>query len=270
MSVAASAPSVGDLLREWRQRRKVSQLELASRSAVSTRHLSFIETGRARPSREMILHLAQRLELPLRERNRVLLAGGFAPVYPEHRLEDAEMGLVRDAVERFLAAHEPHPALVIDRHWTIVASNRAVEMLTRGVAAELLEPPANALRIALHPDGMAPRIRNLHEWASHLLERLRRECEATFDPELDALYAELATYYPPTSRRDYESSSAALALLHTLQFDDVELSFISTVTRFGTALDVTVAELTIEAFYPADQSTAAALAAAAASRANAD
>jgi transcriptional regulator with XRE-family HTH domain len=138
----------------------MSQLELASRPAVSTRHLSFIETGRSRPSREMIPHLAQRLELPLRERNRVLLAGGFAPAYPEHALEDLEMRLVRDALERFLAAHEPYPALVIDRHWTIVAFNQAVGLLTRGIAAELLEPPANALRIALHPDGMAPRIRN--------------------------------------------------------------------------------------------------------------
>jgi transcriptional regulator with XRE-family HTH domain len=250
-------------LRQWRKRRNLSQLELASRSAVSTRHLSFIETGRSRPSREMILHLAQRLELPLRERNRVLLAGGFAPAYPAHALEDAEMRLVRDALERFLAAHEPYPALVFDRHRTIVASNQAVGLLTRDVAAELLEPPANALRIALHPDGMAPRIRNLDEWASHLLSRLRRECEASFDPELDALHAELAAYYPESSRRAHEPASGALALFHTLQFDDADLTFISTVTRFGTALDVTLAELTIEAFYPADSATAAALARAA-------
>jgi transcriptional regulator with XRE-family HTH domain len=253
------------LLRQWRQRRNVSQFELANRSAVSTRHLSFIETGRAQPSREMILHLAQRLELPLREQNRVLLAGGFAPAYAEHAFEDVEMALVREALERFLTAHEPYPALVVDRHWTIVASNRAVDLLTQGVAAELLEPPANALRIALHPDGMAPRIRNLDEWAAHLLGRLRRECETTFDPQLDALHAELGAYYPASLRGEHEPAAGALALLHTLQLDDVALSFVSTVTRFGTALDVTLAELTIEAFYPADSATAAALSAAAGS-----
>lgn len=261
MAIIASSPSAGELLRHWRQRRRLSQLDLASRSAVSTRHLSFIETGRSRPSREMILHLADRLDLPLRERNRVLLAGGFAPVYGERTLDDVAMAPVRDAVERFLSAHEPYPALVVDRHWTIVASNRAVDLLTQGVVSWLLEPPANALRIALHPDGLAPRIRNFDEWAGHLLARLRNACDATFDPTLDALHDELAAYYPAIAHREAAATGAeALALLHTLQLDGAELTLIGTVTRFGTALDVTLAELTIEAFYPADAATASALA----------
>src|SRR5262245_36804110 len=163
-----AANQAGPLIREWRLRRSLSQLELASRSAVSGRHLSFIETARARPSREMILHLSQRLDVPLRERNRLLLAGGYAPVFGEHALEEADMTPVREALERFLRAHEPYPAVVVDRHWNIVAANAAVAPLTEGVAPELLEPPANALRVTLHPGGMAPRILNFAEWSSHL------------------------------------------------------------------------------------------------------
>jgi transcriptional regulator with XRE-family HTH domain len=260
MAVPATAAGVGELLREWRKRRNVSQFELASRSAVSARHLSFIETGRSRPSREMVLHLAQRLDVPIRQRNRLLLAAGFAPVYGERGLDDAEMAPVRAALERFLAAHEPYPALVVDHRWTIIASNDAVGLLTAGVAEELLRPPANALRISLHPDGMAPRIANLEAWAAHLLERLRSACDAEFDPELDALYDELASYYPSASRRSAESNGGDIALLHELLLDEERLSLISTLTRFSTAHDVTLAGLAIEAFYPADEHTAGTLA----------
>src|SRR5262249_52550183 len=187
-------PSAGALLREWRQRRNLSQLELALRSAVSARHLSFIETGRARPSREMVLHLADRLDVPPRDRNPLLLAAGFAPAFGERSLDEHEMAPVREAVGRFLAAHEPYPAVVVDRHWNVVASNRGVAYVNRRVAPELRAPPANALRIALHPNRLAPQISNLPDWSGFLLARLRREIEATGDPELEALYKELAAY----------------------------------------------------------------------------
>src|SRR5262245_6510743 len=194
MALPEGAPSAGALLREWRQRRNLSQLELSLRSAISARHLSFIETGRAQPSREMVLHLAERLDVPLRERNRLLLAAGFAPVFGERALEERDMTPVREALERFLAAHEPYPAVVVDRHWNVVAFNRGVAYVNRNVAPELRAPPANALRIALHPDGLAPQISNLGDWSGFLLARLRREIEATGDPDLEALYAELAAY----------------------------------------------------------------------------
>jgi transcriptional regulator with XRE-family HTH domain len=188
MALDDGATSAGAVLREWRERRNLTQRGLALQSAVSARHLSFIETGRARPSREMVLHLAERLEVPLRERNRLLLAAGFAPVFGERSLNESEMAPVRAALERFLAAHEPYPALVVDRHWNVVASNRGVDYVNRGVAAELRTPPANALRIALHPDGLAPRITNLADWSGYLLAQLRREIETTRDPELESLY----------------------------------------------------------------------------------
>jgi transcriptional regulator with XRE-family HTH domain len=188
----ATAEHPGALLREWRRRRNLSQFDLASRSAVSGRHLSFIETGRARPSREMILHLAQRLEIPLRDRNRLLVAAGFAPIFAQRALDDESLALARSAVERFLAAHEPYPSVAVDRTWNIVAANGAVAWLTDDVAPELLEPPINALRATLHPGGVAPRIVNFDEWSGHLLERLRRQIELTADAELQALYEELA------------------------------------------------------------------------------
>jgi transcriptional regulator with XRE-family HTH domain len=261
MGVDEDAPSAGVLVREWRERRKLTQRELASQSAVSARHLSFIETGRARASREMLLHLAERLEVPLRERNRLLLAAGFAPVFGERSLEASEMAPVREALERFLNAHEPYPALVVDRHWNVVASNRGVAHVTRGVAAELLAPPRNALRIALHPEGLAPRTRNLADWSGYLVAQLRREIQTTRDPDLESLYEELLAYpeisaalgraKPPTPRD--------IMLKHELRIDDTDLAFFGTFTTFGTARDLTLAELTILAFYPADSETAAAL-----------
>jgi transcriptional regulator with XRE-family HTH domain len=264
MPVAQSPPSAGALLREWRQRRNLSQLEVAMRSAVSARHLSFIETGRARPSREMVLHLAERLDVPLRERNHLLLAAGFAPVFAERSLDEDEMAPVRAALERFLSAHEPYPAVVFDRHWNIVAANRGVAYVTRGVAPELLAPPANVLRIALHPDGMAPRISNLPDWSDYLLGRLRREIEVTRDPELEALYNELVAYPGVAAERDRANPPPPndILLTHELRLEDTQLALFSTITSFGTARDLTLAELTIEAFYPANSQTAEALTAA--------
>src|SRR5262245_9394121 len=180
----ASRTPVGNLLREWRQRRRMSQLALACDAEISTRHLSFIETGRAPPSRELLLHLAERLEVPLRERNVLLTAGGFAPVFEARPLDDPSLGAARQAVDFVLAAHEPFPALAIDAHWRLLAANKAVTPLLAGVAPKLLEPPANVLRVSLHPDGLAPRIANLAEWRTHLLVRLQRQIEATADPAL--------------------------------------------------------------------------------------
>jgi transcriptional regulator with XRE-family HTH domain len=264
MALDEGAPSAGGLLREWRERRKLTQREVALQSAVSARHLSFIETGRARPSREMLLHLAERLEVPLRERNRLLLTAGFAPVFGERSLEAREMAPVREALERFLTAHEPYPALVVDRHWNVVASNRGVAYITRGVAAELLAPPKNALRIALHPDGLAARIRNLTDWAGYLLAQLRREIETTRDPDLESLYDELLAY-PGISAalgRTKAPTARDIMLMHELRLDETDLSFFCTFTTFGTARDLTLDELTIVAFYAADSETATLLTAA--------
>jgi transcriptional regulator with XRE-family HTH domain len=263
MPVAQGPPPAGALLRQWRQRRNLSQLEVSMRSAVSARHLSFIETGRARPSREMVLHLAERLDVPLRERNHLLLAAGFAPVFGERSLDETEMAPVRAALERFLSAHEPYPAVVFDRHWNIVAANRAVAYVTRGVAPELLAPPANVLRIALHPGGMAPRISNLPAWSDYLLGRLRREIELTRDPELESLYDELVAY--PGVAAEHRANPPPpndILLTHELLLEDTQLALFSTITSFGTARDLTLAELTIEAFYPANSQTAEALTAA--------
>ena len=261
MAVIATAPNTaGTLLREWRQRRRLSQLDVASRSAVSARHLSFIENGRARPSREMVLHLAQRLDVPLRERNRLLLAAGYAPGFSEHALDERDMAPVRAAIDRLLQAHEPYPALVVDRCWNIVASNRGVDFVVRSVAPELLAPPANAYRIALHPDGLAPRIGNFAEWSAHLLSRLRRELDVAPDPELSALYDEVVGYPGVQATLDQHSDADRIMLTHTLELDDARLTLFSTVTTFGTARDVTLAELAIESFFPADAETAAILA----------
>ena len=262
MAAPEGAPSAGALLREWRRRRNLSQFELALRSAVSARHLSFLETGRARPSREMVLHLAERLDIPLRERNTLLLAAGFAPVFSERSLDEAELAPIRLALERFLTAHEPYPAVAVDRHWNVVTANRGIRYVNSGVAPELRTPPANALRIALHPKGLAPRISNLAEWSGYLLARLRREIDATGDPELETLYEELVAY-PGVTEHD-PSDQAELSdimLTHQLRLDDRQLEFFCTITTFGTARDLTLAELTIIAFYPANPESADALAA---------
>jgi transcriptional regulator with XRE-family HTH domain len=256
MATFPQAPRVGELLRSWRQRRKISQFDLSLDSAVSSRHLSFIETGRSRPSREMVLHLAERLEVPLRERNALLLAAGYAPIYGERSLADDDMALAREALDRFLAAHMPYPALVLDRTSTIVAANDAIAPLLEGVAPWLLEPPANGLRITLHPEGMAPRIANLPEWSAHLLHRLARRASITGDESLEQLYAELAAYPGVRSEAPAHDVAAEIVLPLRLRSAAGELAFICTETTFGTAVDVTLAELSLEAFYPADDATA--------------
>jgi transcriptional regulator with XRE-family HTH domain len=259
MAALARPPRVGELLRSWRQRRRLSQLELSLGSAVSARHLSFIETGRSRPSREMVLHLADRLEVPLRERNDLLLAAGYAPLYRERSLDDPEMAAVRAALERFLAAHEPYPALVVDHAWNLVAANGALGGLVDGVAPWLLEPPVNALRVSLHPEGMAPRIANLAEWSGHLLERLARSAAVDGDEELVALHAELASLPGVEREPPRRDAGAEVALPLRLRLGGREIALLSTQTSFGTASDVTLAGLSLEAFYPADVAAAAAL-----------
>jgi transcriptional regulator with XRE-family HTH domain len=252
----ATRPPVGDLLREWRRRRRVSQYELALEAGVSSRHLSFVETGRSQPSPRMVLRLAEHLDVPLRERNHLLLAAGYAPAFAQHDLNAPEMGPVRDAIEQLLRAHEPYPALVIDSHWGLVAANRALAPLIEGVASHLLEPPVNVLRLSLHPEGVAPGILNLHEWRSHLLDRLAREAVASGDAALFALHDELARYPAGEPGPAVESAFADIAVPLRLSHDGRELAFISTRTTFGTATDVTVAELSIEAFFPTDERTA--------------
>jgi transcriptional regulator with XRE-family HTH domain len=231
------------------------QLDLALTAGVSTRHLSFVETGRARPSPEMILHLADHLEVPLRERNGMLLAAGYAPAFPTHSLQAPEMGPARDALERVLRGHEPYPALVVDRHWGLVSANRAVALLTAGVASHLLEEPVNVLRLALHPDGLAPRIANLGEWRAHLLHRLGRQAVVSGDPALAVLYDELAAY-PGGEPAAHDLAAGEIATPLRLRVGDRELAFLSTISTFGTAVDVTLAELAIESFFPADRATA--------------
>lgn len=239
----------------------MSQLDLAGRAAVSARHLSFIETGRARPSREMVLHLAEELDVPLRERNPLLLAAGFAPLYAERRIDAPEMAPVRDAIDALLASHEPYPAIVGDRLWNLVSANAMSWVLVDGVDPELLEPPLNVLRVSLHPKGIAPRIRNLAEVSAHLITRLRRQVFLTGDQEASDLYDEL-TAYPGVSTdlvtSEIEGPSAVVLPLR-YEVRGRELSLFSTIATFGTAVDITLAELMIESFFPADPATAATL-----------
>jgi transcriptional regulator with XRE-family HTH domain len=249
---------VGGLIREWRRRRRLSQLALASEAEISQRHLSFLESGRARPSREMLLLLAEQLGVPLRERNVLLVAAGFAPHYPQRAYDDPEMAAAREAVARVLAAHEPFPALAVDRHWTMLAANRAVSPLLTGVAPWLLRPPVNVLRLGLHPDGIAPRVANLPEWRAHILERLRRQAEQTADPALLALLNELRGL-PGGAPLRVDHDAGAVAVPLRLRTEAGELAFLSTTTVFGTPVDVTLSELAIEAFLPADARTAEAL-----------
>jgi transcriptional regulator with XRE-family HTH domain len=255
---ATRAPTVGELLRSWRQQRNLSQLELALDAGVSARHLSFVETGRAQPSREMILKLAEQLEVPLRERNPLLVAAGYAPFYVERPLDSPEMKAVKDALDRFLRAHEPYPAIIVDRYHNLLAANDALDLLLDGVSPALLEPPANGLRIALHPDGMAPRTVNLPEWSAHLLRRLSREIQLTADPRLVALYDELVTY-PGVTAGPVQGKLQQGDIVLPLRLQDPEggeLAFFSTLSTFGTAVDITLSELAIEAFYPANAQTA--------------
>jgi transcriptional regulator with XRE-family HTH domain len=285
---------VGDLLREWRQRRRLSQLDLAIQADISARHLSFVETGRSRPTSAMILRLTEHLDVPLRDRNTLLLAGGYAPAYPEHRLDGPELAAVRSALRNVLAGHDPYPAVVINRWWELLDGNTAVGLLTNGVAPELLAPPVNVLRLSLHPGGMAPRIVNLAEWRAHLLARLRRQMAATGDARLAELHEELRGYpggenavpgdgnaapgggnavpgdgnaapgrkvAPGGGRPELAGERGAPAradVVIPLRYRHAgrELSFFSMTAVIGTPMDVTIEELAIESFYPADEVTA--------------
>ena len=258
---AASPPHGGRLLREWRLRRNLSQLDLAQVSAVSARHLSFIETGRSRPSREMVLHLAESLDVPLRERNPLLIAAGYAPTYQATDLEAPEMDSVREALERLLAAHEPYPAILVDRRWQLVSANKASMVLVDGVDPDLLEPVCNVLRTSLHPRGLAPRIENIAQWSAHVVDSVRRQIAITGDEELRGLERELVGYADDMGLAipAFTDASRSIATPMRLRTESGELALMSMVATFGTALDITLAELTLETFLPADAATAAAL-----------
>jgi transcriptional regulator with XRE-family HTH domain len=256
MSPTGTRSAAGELLREWRGRRRMSQLDLALEAGISTRHLSFVETGRSVPSREMVLTLAEHLEVPLREQNSLLLAAGYAPVFTEMNLQDEQMTPVRDALDAILTGHEPYPAVIVDREWEIVASNGPAGMLLEGVSEELVSPPANALRITLHPEGLAPRVLNFEEWSSHLLTRLRRQALLSQDPALAELERELLSYPGVEQSSGIAEPEEMLFVPLRLRLpNDTVLSLFSTLATFGTALDVTLEELSIEAFFPADEAT---------------
>ncbi len=244
---------VGELLRQWREQRRLSQLDLSIQADISTRHLSFVETGRSAPSRDMVLHLAEELDVPLRDRNRLLLAAGYAPVYSETPLDAPEMASVKSAVRRILAGHNPYPAVVVDRRWNLVDSNAATALFIADVAPALMKPPVNVLRLSLHPEGMAPRIRNLGEWRAHLLGRLRREIAVTADAGLQELYKELVAY-PCDEPEPHLDNDVVVSL--RIAHKGHELAFLSVIATFGTPADITVAELAIESFFPADDVTA--------------
>lgn len=266
MSVASSpAPTVGELLRDWRRRRRLSQLDVSLEAAVSARHLSFVETGRSRPGRDLLLHLAEFLDIPLRERNALLLAGGYAPAFRDTALDDAAMAPVRAALEKILAGHAPFPAVIVDGCWNVVTANEPALGVMAGVAPHLLEAP-NAMRLSLHPDGLAPHILNLPEFAEHLLMRLQRQALLSGGTAVAELLDELRTY--PAAEAAAHASLAAepadllFVPMRLAREDGTVLSLFSTVASFGTAVDVTVAELAIEAFFPADEETGALLRAA--------
>jgi transcriptional regulator with XRE-family HTH domain len=267
--MVSSRPPIGLQLREWRQRRHMSQLELACEANVSTRHLSFLETGRSQPSREMVLHLAELLGIPLRQRNVLLMAAGFAPFFPERPLDDPALAAARRAVDLVLSGHEPYPAVAVDRHWTLLTANNAARRLLGGVPAAQLAPPINVLRVSLHPEGLAPRIVNLAEWRSHILARLRSQIDATADPVLIELSKELAALAAPDAPERKGSNSRGIGApgldhdyggvivpMRLALEGGVVLSLFSTTTIFGTPVDVTLSELAVESFFPADAESA--------------
>ncbi|MBW8794883.1 MAG: helix-turn-helix transcriptional regulator [Streptomyces sp.] len=255
---APDGQGVGPLLRAWRERRRMSQLELALRADSSARHISFVETGRSRPSEEMVLRLAEHLDVPVRERNALLLAAGYAPHYPETPLDDPALDALRDGMERLIQGYEPYPALVVDATYTVVAANRGIAMLLEGVPESLLAPAPNAMRLTLHPEGLAPRVRNLREWRSHLLAQMERQIALHRSDALRELYEEVAAYPVPAGTDDGEPADpvAYFALPMRIEHAGRVLSFVSSISTFNTPMDVTVAELAIETFLPADPATA--------------
>jgi transcriptional regulator with XRE-family HTH domain len=265
MATVSSQPSIGPLLREWRERRRLSQLELALDAGISTRHLSFVETGRSRPGREMLLRILEQLEVPFREQNRLLLASGHAPAFPERSLEDPELLPVRAAVDQILTRHEPYPAVVVDRAWNLVAANSAMRGLTEEVVIDpaLLEPPVNIMRLGFHPRGLAPLIVNLGQWRAHFCQRLERQLAVTGDPDLAALLEEVAGYPIPGDEPDPAPDPEAREMLGPVRFrapGGGELSFFGMFATFDTPFEVTTSELAMELLFPADQATAEALA----------
>jgi transcriptional regulator with XRE-family HTH domain len=251
---------IGDHLREWRQRRRRTQLDLALEAEISTKHLSFLETGRSQPSRDMVLKLAEQLDVPLRERNVLLVSAGYAPVFSERPLSDPVLQPARKAVDLVLKGHEPYPALAIDRHWAMVAYNAAIPPLLSYADPSLLQPPVNVLRLSLHPKGLASRIENLAEWRAHLLARLRQQIDMTADAVLTKLLEELVAYPAPNGPRSppakMHDEYAGVVVPLRLATDAGTLSLFSTTTIFGTPVDVTLSELAIESFFPADAATA--------------
>ncbi|GGX63893.1 helix-turn-helix transcriptional regulator [Streptomyces hiroshimensis] len=258
MTTVVDAPGVGPLLREWRERRRISQLELALRADSSARHISFIETGRSRPSQEMVQRLADHLDVPVRERNALLVAAGYAPAYPERPLDDPAMEGLREGLERLLTSYEPFPALVVNGTYEVLAANRGIAMLLDGVAPSLLVPPLNAMRLTMHPAGLAPRIRNYHEWRAHLLHQMERQLALMRSPALRALYDEVSAYPLPDSGRERARREGEVPFALPLVIDHAghTLSFVSTIATFNTPMDVTVSELAVETFLPADPETA--------------
>ncbi|MFD4625800.1 helix-turn-helix domain-containing protein [Streptomyces sp. NPDC058475] len=263
-AVPPTAPAdkgVGPLLRGWREQRRVSQLELALRAGSSARHISFIETGRSRPSEEMVLRLAEHLDVPVRERNALLLAAGYAPHYPETPLDDPSMDALREGMERLIQGYEPYPALVVDATYNVLAANRGIAMLLDGIPEKLLVPPLNAMRLTLHPEGLAPRIRNLRVWRDHLLAQMDRQIALRRSEPLRALYEEVAAFPVPDPDPDPAGDDepfapvAYFALPMQIEHEGRVLSFISSISTFNTPMDVTVAELAIETFLPADPAT---------------
>jgi transcriptional regulator with XRE-family HTH domain len=260
MTGAQPPQAIGELLRHWREQRRLSQLEFSLQAGISSRHLSFVETGRSTPSREMVLLLAKQLDVPLRERNQLLLAAGYAPVYAETPLDLPQMAAVRAAVRQVLTGHAPYPAVAVDRGWNAVEANKPFAWILDGVAPELLEPPMNCMRISLHPAGLGPRIVNLGEWRAHVLSRLRRQITLTGSAELARLYEEVAAY--PCDQPEPEVTVPGPGDIFVplrIRYKGQELAFFSTVATFGTALDITLAELSIESFYPANAETVTAL-----------
>jgi transcriptional regulator with XRE-family HTH domain len=250
--------AVGDHLREWRQRRRLSQLDLALEAEISARHLSFLETGRSTPSREMLLHLAEQLEIPPRERNVLLVSAGYAPVFAERGLDDPELAAARAAIDQVLEGHKPYPAFAIDRRWNIVASNGALQAMYADILPALMQPPVNALRLSLHPQGLAPRIANLAEWRAHLLARVRQQIDLTADSELVELLQELQSYPAPRQPLGRAAArSVGVVVPFQIRIGEAVLSFFSTTMVFGTPIDITLSELAVESFFPADGETAA-------------
>lgn len=256
-TASPAGQGIGPLLRAWREQRRVSQLELALRADSSARHISFIETGRSRPSEEMVLRLAEHLDVPVRERNALLLAAGYAPRYPETPLDDPALDALRAGMERLIQGYEPYPALVVDAMYNVHAANRGILTLLDGIPEHLLTPPLNAMRLTLHPEGLAPRIRNLREWRGHLLAQMDRQIALHRSEPLRRLYEEVAAYPVPEETPGAEPAEPVpyFALPMQIEHEGRVLSFISSISTFNTPMDVTVAELAIETLLPADPAT---------------